>query len=194
MNEHAHFTPSKYDSFLFMKVGDHAGEKFDAIIARKRLERENAGMIFWGYGGAACHPLTQVQPFLRTLRQQNGVPVLLMQKVASDWEQSQYPAEEYSDDGINWKKIPKGIHVTGSRYALVLGEILPGELTLDVRQFEVGIGPSRGRPAHEYLRGRTDKACLVRSAATVLGSAEPSQVKRVEFQAPMVEPFAVMLR
>ena len=53
------------DGLLFMKVGLHAGEKFDEILERKRREYQKAGMIFWGYGGNTCHPTLAVQPFAR---------------------------------------------------------------------------------------------------------------------------------
>ena len=43
------------DAFIFMKVGNHASENFDAILERKNRERERAGCIFWGYSGA-CLP------------------------------------------------------------------------------------------------------------------------------------------
>jgi hypothetical protein len=54
------------------------------------------------------------------------------------------PAEEYSADGVHWLPIPKGITVVGSRYAMILGEIKPGELIINPADYEVVIGKSRG--------------------------------------------------
>jgi hypothetical protein len=36
------------EAFIFMKVGNHASENFNAILERKNRERERAGRIFWG--------------------------------------------------------------------------------------------------------------------------------------------------
>ena len=51
---------------LYMKVGTHAQESLEAIIARKTREIEQAGFALWGYGGSTCHPQTMVQPFVRS--------------------------------------------------------------------------------------------------------------------------------
>lgn len=54
-------------AILYMKVGTHANEGLEAIIARKQREIEEAGVAFWGYGGSTCHPTTMVQPFAERL-------------------------------------------------------------------------------------------------------------------------------
>ena len=153
------------DRFLFMKVGNHAGETWDQILTRKRKEFDRAGMSFWGYGGAACHPISQVQPFARLTLQANEKIMLIMEPIRSNWDQDSAFATEFSRDGILWEPIPKGINVSGSKYALVLDEIKPGDLEVSLNEFEVGVGPSVGKPAESYLQGRTDKACFVRSKA-----------------------------
>lgn len=183
------------DAFIFMKVGDHANETWDTILERKNREYREAGMIFWGYGGTACHPLTQVQPFVRD-QSRNGSPVhLLMEPIDSDADPDVLPATEYSADGVEWKPIPKGVSVTGSRYAMVLDEILPGELDLDADEFAVGIGPSRGKRASKYLQGRVDKACLERRSSMVEGVGKrPERVHAVRYRARLIEPYAVLLK
>ena len=55
-------TPQPAGPCVIMKAGPHTGEDLDAIIARKQEEAASAGWCLWGYGGSACHPLTQVQP------------------------------------------------------------------------------------------------------------------------------------
>ena len=95
--------------------------------------------------------------------QQFGSIYLLMQPIDSKAEPDLLPATEYSDDGIHWQPLPKGIEVTGSRYALILDEIVPGDLNIRARDFVVGVGPSRGKRAADYLQGRIDKACLTYS-------------------------------
>src|SRR5713226_1156544 len=104
---------------LFMKVGTHAKETLDDIIARKKKEIEDAGLAFWGYGGNTCHPQTMVQPFARKHERQGSVIYLCMQPMESKHFAEQIPADEYSDDGSHWVQIPEGVKVLGSRYALL---------------------------------------------------------------------------
>jgi hypothetical protein len=181
--------------FIFMKVGNHAGEDWESILDRKRREIQQAGASFWGYGGRTCHPINQVQPFARlSLKEENGI-FLIMQPIVSNADPDIVPAKEFSEDGINWNPIPQGVLVTGSRYALVLGEITPAEFEIDLRSFEVGVGPSRGRNAEEYLQGRTDKACLIRSdVSRPEFFSTTSSVRKIGYIAKMKDPFAVILR
>ena len=181
-------------AFIFMRVGNHAGEDFDSILKRKQQELNDAGMIFWGYGGTTLHPVRQVQPFAKMWVEQRGSIQLVMQPIDSKADPDILPATEFSVDGIVWEQIPRGIVVTGSRYAIVLDEIEPGNLDLNLRDFEVGIGPSRGRNAAQYLKGRVDKGCFVASKSTdeEIGSSMP--IVSIGFQAKLLEPYAVMLR
>ncbi len=186
-------TANPPQAFVFMKVGNHAGESFERILERKSREYQKTGRIFWGYGGTSCHPLTQVQPFARTAVQRFGAVYLLMEPIDSRAEPELLPATEYSADGVIWQPIPNGINVTGSRYALVLDEIMPGELDLSADDFVVGVGPSRGKRAGDYLQGRIDKACL--TCAEVRAASRADSVhKLVKFRAKLLEPYAVMLK
>src|ERR1041384_6029519 len=90
---------------LFMKVGTHAQEPLESIIARKTKEIEEAGVSFWGYGGNTCHPQTMVQPFVNSFEQRGDVVYLCMQEMNSKHFADQVRAEEYSVDGINWTPI-----------------------------------------------------------------------------------------
>ena len=68
---------------LFMKVGTHASESLDDIIARKTLEIEKAGFAMWGYGGNTCHPTTMVRPFAAEFENKGGTLYLCMQPILS---------------------------------------------------------------------------------------------------------------
>ncbi|MCU7492874.1 MAG: hypothetical protein HF312_18855 [Ignavibacteria bacterium] len=186
------------DSFVFMKIGNHAGETFDQILKRKNLEFEKTGMIFWGYGGAACHPINQVQPFVKMELAKHKSIYLVMHSVKSNASQDMIRAEEYSIDGVNWSPIPEEINVTGSRYAIVLDEIQPMNLTVDLNHYDIGIGPSRGKTASEYLRARTDKGCLVRNEKKDTEKMDEDDargtIRKVDFAAKIKEPYAVLLR
>jgi len=149
-------------------------------------------MSFWGYGGTACHPVSQVQPFARLCLKETGSIGLIMEPINSNAGSEEIVAKQFSDDGIHWMDIPSGIRVTGSRYALVLSSIQPADLEVDIAEYEVGVGPSRGKSAESYLRGRIDKACLVRSKDVKQGMQK--RIHKVEFVANLTDPFAVLLR
>ena len=185
---------SSPQAFIFMRVGSHAGESFDQILERKQREFEDAGRIFWGYGGPTLHPIRQVQPFAKLWVERAGSIQILMQPIESRADPDILPANEYSVDGIEWEPIPSGISVTGSRYAIVLDEIKPGELELDLGEFEVGIGPSRGRNAGDYMRGRVDKGCLVAAESTESEQSDQQKSISIGFHARLLDPYAVMLR
>ena len=181
-------------AFIFMRVGSHAGESFEAILERKKRELSEAGRIFWGYGGTTLHPLRHVQPFVKLWVQRTGSIQILMQPIESRADPDILAANEFSVDGINWEPLPSGIVVTGSRYAIVLDEIKPGQLDLDLGKFEVGIGPSRGRNANKYIRGRVDKGCLVAAQSANDEREDRGEPISIGFQARLLDPYAVMLR
>lgn len=183
----------KPNTFIFMKVGNHAGETFEEILERKNEEYKKTGRIFWGYGGNTLHPLKHVQPFVKTHLTKLGSIYLLMQPIISNADPELLPAREYSEDGINWKPIPNDINVTGSRYALILDEIKAGDLDFYPNQYEVGVGPSRGKSAQDYIRGRVDKGCLIKREDE-LAYLPKSKPRKIEYTAKLLDPYAVLLR
>jgi len=176
------------DRFIFMKVGDHANENWTSILKRKQKEISDAGVSFWGYGGNTCHPL-RVQQFADFKKV--GDLYLLMQTIKSNSHQVLGVASEFSVDGSKWEPIPQGVTVTGSKYALLLGEIQPGDLTLGLSQCTIGIGDSCGKLAVDYLKGRIDKACLEVNNERPI---DPETIRRVSVTAKMIEPYAVFVR
>lgn len=180
-------------AFIFMKIGDHAGEPFKSIMRRKNKEFQKTGRIFWGYGGSACHPIKQVKPFVDTYGKQNGSIYVLMQEIDSRAQPTLLPADEYSKDGVNWLPIPEGINVLGSRYALILDEIKPTDFEINPQEYIIGAGPSQGKIAADYMKGHIDKACLVRSPE---GTPSGSKVKpkKIRYAAKLIEPYAVLVR
>ena len=180
------------DFLIFMKVGDHAGETFEQILARKQKEIETVGRSFWGYGGNTCHPINQVQPFIRSkLKTTKAGAVYLLMHYIDSTAPVTLPAKQFSADGLNWEDIPNGIRVTGSRFALVLDEIKPGELLLPLDSYAVGIGPSKGIMAPKYLQGRVDKGCFER---VPVRDMVPGDTTKVNYIARLKDPFAVLLK
>ncbi len=179
---------------LFMKVGSHAQETLEDIIVRKTKEIEDTGFGMWGYGGNTCHPRTMVQPFARTFEQRGQAIYLCMEEMESNHFAQPVRAEQFSIDGINWEEIPSTINVRGSRYALIINELRQEDFDLPLSRTRVAIGNSNGRPGHQYIRGRVDKACL-----EVLDSAASSifandRTIHIGLTATLAEPYAVLLR
>jgi len=177
---------------IFMKVGHHAGEGFDEILARKRQEYQSAGGIWWGFGGSTLHPITRVQPFAKYTISQGDELIIVMQPVVSSHVNQELFATEYSEDGVTWRALPKGVKVTGSRYAVILDEIVPVEATVDLSMYRVANGPSAGRLASEYVKGRVDKAPLERGDWRE-GRHEAKRVE-VKYAARVKRPFGVLVR
>lgn len=177
-----------------MKVGLHAQEDIEAIVERKRREFDAAGAIFWGYGGSTCHPLTMVQPFAKETANKGRETLIIMEKMDSKHDAPPEVAREYSDDGVNWQPIPKGIEVRGSRYALVLDRLESEEFDIDLRELEVGVGPSRGRVANRYIVGRADKGCFVYAPPRDPLAPDEAVTKHIGLMAKVKAPYAVLLR
>jgi hypothetical protein len=179
---------------LFMKVGTHAQEGLDAIIARKTKEIEETGFGMWGYGGNTCHPRSMVQPFAELFEKQ-GQPIhLVMQEMVSRHFAEPIRADQYSVDSVKWLDMPNTIHVLGSRFALVVKSLERCETSLPLDQTRVPIGPSMGRIGSRYMRGQVDKACLeVLDQPEVLNEGEPREID-ISLVAELQAPYAVFLR
>jgi hypothetical protein len=178
---------------LYMKVGTHAREPLEDIIARKTKEIEDAGLAFWGYGGNTCHPQTMVQPFARKYERQGGAIYLCMQPMESKHFAEQIPADEYSADGSQWIQIPKGVKVLGSRYALLIKNLRAEEFDLPLDRTRVALGTSMGAIGSKYIAGRVDKACLeITEESDPAAQATPPV--HIGLVAELVAPFAVYVR
>jgi hypothetical protein len=180
------------NGIIFMKVGTHAGEELGDIIARKKKELDEAGEIFWGYGGPTCHPLYHVQPFVKELTASGHAIYLVMEPMLSRHFAEPKLAEQYSQDGVQWDPVPEGVHVLGSRYALVLGSLELEDTELDLKTLRVGIGTSMGKPAADYVKRQVDKGCFI-VEPTPTDSDEPA-IRTIGLVATLKAPYAVFLR
>ncbi|MER8953412.1 hypothetical protein NKH98_11870 [Mesorhizobium sp. M0833] len=179
---------------LYMKVGTHAQESLADIIKRKTKEIEDEGMAFWGYGGTTCHPLSMVQPFAEMF-QKKGQPIhLIMQEMDSRHSKDPVRADQYSIDHVNWVDIPSGIHVLGSKYALVLKTLQKDKFQLHLDQTRVPVGPSAGRVGTRYLRGQVDKACLEVLDHREISNEDDAKEVDISLVAELEAPYAVFLR
>jgi hypothetical protein len=171
------------DNILVMKVGFHGQEEWDEIVARKASEASRFGHCYWGYGGATCHPTTQVQPFGAARKVQFvGIPT------ESRFAALQEPANEISFDRVDWSPLSNGHQVFASRYALCLQNIRVVDCAIDLGCYRVALGSRAGSVVTDYLRFRCDKACATRDIAT------DADRRQVCITADLVPPFAVFLR
>ncbi len=174
-----------------MKFGYHAEEGEDSIIKRKQMEFENAGRIFWGYGGVICHPLKQVQPFVGNVNKRNLKAYLAMSFTPSKPLINGIKAEEYSIDGVNWDSLPKGIIVKGSKYAIVCSRLYTINEEINLYDYNIAIGQSEGKNAGDYIRYRVDKGCLTRNLDF---QQRKSDIKEIKLYAEIIYPYAVFIR
>jgi len=185
---------------VFMRVGTHADEPLEVIVERKLKEIEQVGQAFWGYGGLNCHPRSVVQPYAEEIVAAGGKVRLCMEEVAPDretyWANAE-AASEWSIDGINFRPLPEGIRVTGSRYAFIITRLRLEQFDLPLSRARVAAGPSRGRLGANYVDevgGPVDKAVLrVEGEA---GEAANSGIETVpiSYIADLQRPYAVFLR
>lgn len=178
---------------LYMKVGTHAKEPLEDIIARKTREIEEAGFALWGYGGNTCHPQTMVQPFAKSYDQRGSVIYLCMQPMLSTHFAEPIRAEEFSVDGVHWQKVPSAVNVLGSRYALAIKNLRKEEFDLILSKTKVALGNSKGSIGSKYISGRVDKGCL---EVIEEGSGMPADQRavRIELVAELIAPYAVYVR
>ena len=178
-----------------MKVGTHAQESLEDIIARKSEEIAKVGYAMWGYGGNTCHPSTMVQPFAESFAAQ-GQPIhLVMEEMDSKHFAEPLCAKEYSADNLTWLEIPEDIQVRGSRFALKIGGLRKADEQLSLNSTRVAIGPTKGRLGSRYVQGRVDKACLeVLNEPENVNEEVERAVRPINLIADLVEPYAVFLR
>jgi len=181
------------NGILFMKVGVHANESLEDIIARKTKEIDDAGFALWGYGGSTCHPSTMVQPFAKN-RADQGKPIFLcMHEMNSRHFAEQIRAQQMSIDGIHWEPIHDKINVLGSRYALAIKDLRREEFSITLEHTQIAVGPSKGKLGHRYLKGQSDKACLELIAVEDRVPADAPPLS-IELVAELCEPYAVFLK
>jgi len=181
---------TSFEHLILMKVGFHGVESLERIIDRKLREQDELGFCYWGYGGSLCHPVKAIRPYVAQVAT-SGAPidVAFLATPSPFHAESEFPANEYSLDGASWSALHPAVSVFASTSALVLKSLRRQSLTLDISQYRVAFGPSKGRLATEYLRYRVDKALLRREPSVL----PPFEVK-VAFTAQLADPYATLVR
>lgn len=179
---------------LYMKIGVHAQEPLEKIIARKLLEIDKEGFALWGYGGNTCHPTSMVQPFAASFAERGQKITLCMKEMLSSHYAEPVRASEFSVDGSRWEIIPPGINVLGSRYALAIKNLRKAEFDLALASTTVALGRSQGQIGLQYIKGRVDKACLLMGERGNIPPPPDTVVERIGLVADLCSPYAVFLR
>lgn len=177
-----------------MKIGIHAQESLESIIERKLKEIDDEGMAFWGYGGSTCYPSSMVQPFAADQKAKGKPIYLVMEKMMSNHHAYPIRSDEYSVDGKVWNRVPNGIHVLGSRFALAIKSLRETDLLLPLARSHVAVGRSMGKNGRAYVSGRVDKACLELEEGVQVPPAPDEKVAPIGLVAELCEPYAVFLR
>ena len=146
-------------NIIYMKYGTHVSEKPDDIIRRKIEECNHQGMSFWGYGGNLCHPINQVQPFIKENLERGEKTYLVLSRTTSVYNGYPSRATFYSADKISWKEIPIGINVLGSPLAIICRNMEMCNFLLDLADYEVPVGNSAGKILSQILSWHINKSC-----------------------------------
>lgn len=93
-------------------MGDHAGEGADSIFNRKKADIDRTGRTFWLMRSPKARP-SHVQGICTTVPAYT-IFVEPATKAGARPTIEEDAAEEYSDDGLLWHRLPKGLSpVTG---------------------------------------------------------------------------------
>lgn len=173
-------------NIIIMKCGTHASEKIEDIYNRKKQEEANVGYFYWGYGGTLCHPLNQVQPFCENKEK----VYLLLTPTTSELNNTPHRSNYYSIDKKIWNDIYLPINVLGSKYAIVANKLQKCDLEINLNNYEIAIENSQGKNLGDYLKGRVDKACAIK---TTKKSNKEQKIKIVMI-AELVYPYSIFVR
>ncbi len=188
----------RFEAIIYIKVGTHAGETIDEIISRKQGEEKRAGLFFWGHGSGMLNPSTRVIPFVEESRHRGIMPKVLMhimyRNSGKNYSSNSHIAQYYSIDNKNWKPIPKGILVTGSKYALVCKNLRKVETFIDLGMYKVANGKGKGMLLNSYIRYRVDRACAFLKDPLPEDLARSDTTVEISYVTDLVEPYAVFLK
>lgn len=173
-------------NIIIMKCGTHASEKIEDIYNRKKQEESSVGYFCWGYGGTLCHPLNQVQPFCKNKEK----VYLLLTPTTSELNNVPQRSNYYSIDKETWNDINLSINVLGSKYAIVANKLQKCDLEINLNDYEIGVGNSLGKNLGDYLKGRVDKACAIKTSKKI---SDVQKIKIVMI-AELVYPYSVFVR
>lgn len=170
-------------SLIVMKFGVHASEQPYDTISRKERELKENSTMYWGYGGTLLDPIKVVQPFCEEC---GGNIWVYMIPTKSPHLGEPLRSTKMSTNKYHWTDIPGKVNVLGSKKAIVCDKIEMINETINIGNYSVAIGPSKGRNVSDYLQNRTDKACMVES-----NSNKKEKLLKAIYRFGIASPYAV---
>ncbi len=180
-----------YDNIIFMKYGVHATVEVEEILKQKRENLKEFGYFLWGYGGSACHPSKQIKPF--AIGADSEVS-LVMSYTPSKNTSKPTPQRESSLDGNDWGVLNEGLHIYGSKWAIVCDSLTECDFKLQPTEYEVAVGPNEGKRLDHYVKGQNDKACARRRRLIPPDEAPIASPCHIKIVCSIAPPYAVFVR
>ena len=175
-------------------MGDHADEDSDAIFNRKKADIERLGVTYWLMRSPKARP-PQVQAICRSFPAY-AIFVEPATKGGARPTTIEDEAKEYSDDGVLWHPLPKGLsRVTGKldtgATALVFDTMTTDvNATLDLWNY--GEASNVHQPLRFILGCST--VCAVRKDMKSLPGKMKSRYRGIVAVARLADPYCVWVR
>lgn len=166
-------------NIVFMKYGTHANEPPTLILENKVNEVGLCGRTFWGYGGNVCHPINQVQPFIKMNANRGEKTYLVLSRINSSWSGSVSKALFYSLNNTDWIPLPPENVVIGSKFAIICNTFEPCNFTIDLSFYRVAVGNAAGRLLSSYISGRNTKGCGTLHFPEIIESSKPFHISAI---------------
>lgn len=88
---------------------------------------------------------------------------LLLTPTTSELNNVPQRSNYYSMDKETWNDINLSINVLGSKYAIIANKLQKCDLEINLNDYEIAIGNSLEKNLGDYLKGRVDKACAIKT-------------------------------
>lgn len=188
----------KKNYVIISVMGFHAGESEEEIFTRKKREIEETGKSFWLHKSYKAKPDT-VQNLCKKALLEKNEPICIFIEASS--KKGAQPtkrtdkAKEFSTDKIHWRKIPRGILVTGSpenSFAIIFDklDIIKEKWYLNLWDYSQFSSP---RKAIKMALGAST-VCCVRESSQNDPIKMKSNLRKVLAIGRLIQPFSVWLR
>ncbi|MCX6168706.1 MAG: hypothetical protein NTX65_05180 [Ignavibacteriales bacterium] len=177
-------------SCILMKVGSHGAESFTEILNRKKSEHISYGFMLWGYSGNLLNVIDTRKHFESKTKLGNKFFIFMIE-TKSPFKNSPVRSKYFSLDKMRWFALPQNLFTTGCDKAIICRNLTKSNFQFDLSKYSVASGASKGKNASEYLKFRTDKACIELSGHT--DNSDPSFIT-VSWVAEILPPYAIHMK
>lgn len=175
-------------------MGDHAGEDSDAIFNRKKADIERLGITYWLMRSPKARP-PKVQKICRSFPTYT-IFIAPATKGGARPTTKEDEAKEYSNDGVLWHPLPKGLsRVTGKldtgATALVF-DMMTVDVSATLDLWDFGEASNNHKPLRFILGCST--VCAVREDTKALPGRMKSRYREIVAVARLADPYCVWVR